>query len=147
MRVIRPLTIRFLRHCGRGATQQNAPASCYAPVSGRFTQHLSWEELHRLAGLIGQPRNLAPRYNIAPTTRIKVIRPAAGGTELVPMRWGLAPLWWKKPLNELPATSPGPVKPSLAAKLNVLLLLSRERRRRRLTTPFRALQVLFLDKF
>ena len=73
-------------------------------MCGRFTQHLSWEELHRLADLIGQPRNLAPRYNIAPTTRIEVIRPAAGGSELVPMRWGLLPSWWKKPLSELPST-------------------------------------------
>ncbi|WP_246657298.1 SOS response-associated peptidase [Methylocystis sp. B8] len=31
-------------------------------MCGRFTQHLSWEELHRLADLIGQPRNLVPRY-------------------------------------------------------------------------------------
>jgi putative SOS response-associated peptidase YedK len=36
-------------------------------MCGLFTQHLFWEELHRLADLIGQPRNLAPRYNIAPT--------------------------------------------------------------------------------
>ncbi|MGE4172760.1 MAG: SOS response-associated peptidase [Methylocystis sp.] len=75
------------------------PAMC-----GRFTQHLSWEELRRLADLIGQPRNLAPRYNIAPTTQIEVIRPAAAGNELVPMRWGLLPSWWKKPLSELPST-------------------------------------------
>lgn len=73
--------------------------ACY--MCGRFTQHLSWEELHRLADLIGQPRNLAPRYNIAPTTRIEVIRHGAGGKELVPMRWGLVPLWWKKPLKAL----------------------------------------------
>ncbi|MGE4172099.1 MAG: SOS response-associated peptidase [Methylocystis sp.] len=73
-------------------------------MCGRFTQHLSWEALHRLADLIGQPRNLAPRYNIAPTTRVEVIRPAGGGNELVPMRWGLVPSWWKKPLNELPST-------------------------------------------
>ncbi|MGJ0452788.1 MAG: SOS response-associated peptidase [Methylocystis sp.] len=73
-------------------------------MCGRFTQHLSWEALHRLADLIGQPRNLAPHYNIAPTTRVEVIRPAGGGNELVPMRWGLVPSWWKKPLNELPST-------------------------------------------
>ncbi|TLG77794.1 SOS response-associated peptidase family protein [Methylocystis sp. B8] len=67
-------------------------------MCGRFTQHLSWDELHWLAGLIGQPRNLALRYSIAPTTRIEVIRPAAGGNELVPMRW-LVPAWWKKPIS------------------------------------------------
>jgi hypothetical protein len=33
------------------------------------------------------------------------VRPADGGaTELVPMRWGLIPYWWKKPLKQLPAT-------------------------------------------
>jgi putative SOS response-associated peptidase YedK len=73
-------------------------------MCGRFTQHLSWEELRRLADLIGQPRNLAPRYNIAPTTQIEVIRLGLEGRELVPMRWGLMPAWWKKPLKELPAT-------------------------------------------
>jgi len=73
-------------------------------MCGRFTQHLSWAELHRLAGLIGKPRNLAPRYNIAPTTEIEVLRPAEGGAELVPMRWGLVPSWWSKPLAELPST-------------------------------------------
>ena len=73
-------------------------------MCGRFTQHLSWAELQRLADLIGQPRNLAPRYNIAPTTQIEVIRLGLEGNELVPMRWGLVPSWWKKPLSELPST-------------------------------------------
>jgi|GEM_PF-1573385 len=70
-------------------------------MCGRFTQHLSWEELHWLAGLIGQPRNLAPRYNIAPKTQIEVIRLAQTGKELAPMRWGLVPSWWEKPFNKL----------------------------------------------
>ena len=56
-------------------------------MCGRFTQQLSWAELHRLADLIGRPRNLAPRYNIAPTTEIEVIRRSEAGNELVPMRW------------------------------------------------------------
>ena len=73
-------------------------------MCGRFTQNLSWAEIHRLAGLIGQPRNLAPRYNIAPTTPIEVIRASDAGNELVPMYWGLVPSWWKKPIKELPAT-------------------------------------------
>lgn len=74
-------------------------------MCGRYTQNLSWAEIHRLAGLIGQPRNLLPRFNIAPTTAVEVIRPAAdGGAELVPMRWGLVPSWWRKPLKDMPAT-------------------------------------------
>ena len=72
-------------------------------MCGRFTQHLSWAELHRLADLIGQPRNLAPRFNISPTSQIEVIRRTNHGRELVPMRWGLVPSWWKKPLSELAA--------------------------------------------
>ena len=73
-------------------------------MCGRFTQQLSWAELHRLAVLIGQPRNLPPRYNISPTIAIEVIRVADGGNELVPMRWGLVPYWWKKSLKEVPST-------------------------------------------
>lgn len=86
-------------HLAPNRLLQYRPAMC-----GRFTQHLSWAQIHRLAGLIGQPRNLPPRYNIAPTTAVEVIRPTEDGAELVPMRWGLVPSWWKKPLKELPAT-------------------------------------------
>ena len=88
----------------RALSGRPAISAIIATMCGRFTQHLSWAELDDLADLIGQPRNLAPRYNIAPTARIEVARPAAGGNELVPMRWGLVPSWWKKPLNELPST-------------------------------------------
>jgi hypothetical protein len=52
-------------------------------MCGRFTQHLSWAEIHRLADLIGQPRNLAPRFNIAPTTPIEVVRAGEAGNELM----------------------------------------------------------------
>jgi hypothetical protein len=67
-------------------TRVTIPAMC-----GRFTQNLSWAEIHRLADLIGQARNLAPRFNIAPTTPIEVIRASDAGNELVPMYWGLIP--------------------------------------------------------
>jgi putative SOS response-associated peptidase YedK len=73
-------------------------------MCGRFTQHLSWAEIRRLADLVGQPRNLAPRYNLAPTDAIEVLRAGPGGLELTPMRWGLIPSWWSKPLSELPST-------------------------------------------
>jgi putative SOS response-associated peptidase YedK len=36
---------------------------------------------------------------------VEVVRPAANdATELVSMRWGLVPWWWKKPLKQLPAS-------------------------------------------
>ena len=51
------------------------------------------------------PRNLRARYNIAPTTDIDVIRlDGEGKRELVRMRWGLVPFFWKKRLKEGPAT-------------------------------------------
>lgn len=73
-------------------------------MCGRFTQNHSWTEIDTFLGLSGPPRNLQPRYNIAPTTTIDVCRVSKMGRELAPMRWGLAPSWWKKPLSELPAT-------------------------------------------
>lgn len=73
-------------------------------MCGRFTQTHSWTEIDAFLGLSGLPRNLQPRYNIAPTSTIDVCRVGKLGRELAPMRWGLAPSWWKKPLAELPAT-------------------------------------------
>jgi putative SOS response-associated peptidase YedK len=73
-------------------------------MCGRFTQAYSWQEVRAFLDLKGPARNLRPRYNIAPTTMIDVAMPCVGGPSLVPMRWGLIPSWWKKPLNELPPT-------------------------------------------
>jgi putative SOS response-associated peptidase YedK len=47
---------------------------------------------------------LRPRYDIAPTRTIDVFRLAEAGPELVSMRWGLVPGWWKKTTKEVPAT-------------------------------------------
>ena len=74
-------------------------------MCGRFTQHYTWEEVHAFLSVFGPPRNLQPHYNIAPTDTIDVIRlDQDGKRELVPMRWGLIPGWWKKSLKEMPAT-------------------------------------------
>jgi putative SOS response-associated peptidase YedK len=58
----------------------------------------------RLYDLTAAARNLQAHYNIAPMDTVEVARPADVGTELVPMRWGLIPYWWKKPVKQLPAT-------------------------------------------
>jgi putative SOS response-associated peptidase YedK len=60
--------------------------------------------LAKLYSLTQPPRNLEPRYNIAPTTMIDVVRVHNGARDLVPMRWGLIPGWWKKTIKDLPAT-------------------------------------------
>src|SRR3954447_11418039 len=74
-------------------------------MCGRFTQHYTWAEVHAFLSVFGPPRNLRPRYNIAPTTTIDVIRlDQDGRRELVPMRWGLIPGWRKKSAKEVPAT-------------------------------------------
>jgi putative SOS response-associated peptidase YedK len=81
-------------------------------MCGRFTQHYTWSEVHAFLsvfGDLGTPRNLQPRYNIAPTTFIDVVTTRVRnreivGREMVPMRWGLIPAWWKKPRKDVPAT-------------------------------------------
>ncbi len=40
---------------------------------------------------------LAPRYNIAPSQDIAVVRESASGRECVLLRWGLVPAWSKEP--------------------------------------------------
>ena len=74
-------------------------------MCGRFTQNYTWEQVHAFLSVFGPPRNLQPHYNIAPTDTVDVIRlDKQGKRELVPMRWGLVPAWWKKSLKEVPAT-------------------------------------------
>lgn len=73
-------------------------------MCGRFTQNYTWQEVHAFLDLRGTPRNLRPRYNIAPTTTVDVVKQGHEGRELVPMRWGLIPSWWKKTAKEVPST-------------------------------------------
>ncbi|MGK7870926.1 SOS response-associated peptidase [Falsiroseomonas sp. E2-1-a20] len=85
--------------CPRKAEPMEAGGMC-----GRFTQRYTWAELHALLDLVGAPRNLRPRHNIAPTTSIDVMRAGEAGRELASMRWGLIPAWWKKSAKEVPST-------------------------------------------
>jgi putative SOS response-associated peptidase YedK len=76
-------------------------------MCGRFTRHYTWREIYELYQLTlgSNQSNLPPRYNICPTTPIDaVVRAGGDQRELVSMRWGLVPRWWKKSLKELPAT-------------------------------------------
>ena len=73
-------------------------------MCGRFTNRLTWREivaLYRLS-VPGTPeRNLPARYNICPTDTIDAVIEREGRRELVPMRWGLVPSWWKKKAGRL----------------------------------------------
>ncbi|MDE0377613.1 MAG: SOS response-associated peptidase [Rhodospirillales bacterium] len=74
-------------------------------MCGRFTQRMTWRELHERMDLIGTPLNLRPRYNVAPGQDVAVVRaadPGSGsgagpGRGLAMLRWGLIPAWAKDP--------------------------------------------------
>lgn len=68
-------------------------------MCGRFTLSVSAEDLARLFALApSQVPPLLPRYNIAPTQPVVVVRTdRAGDREAVFMRWGLIPSWARDP--------------------------------------------------
>ncbi len=68
-------------------------------MCGRFTQPRTWPELaelYRLADSL-DPSQVKPRYNIAPTQNVPVLRRRADREEreLAVLRWGLIPSWAK----------------------------------------------------
>lgn len=64
-------------------------------MCGRFTSLLSPELLESVYG-VRPPASLAPRYNIAPTQRVHIVREDdAGSRECAEARWGLVPHWAK----------------------------------------------------
>ncbi len=63
-------------------------------MCGRFTLRLTPAELQQVFDLFLEPE-VTPRYNIAPTQSIPVIRYGEHGNELSMMRWGLVPSWAK----------------------------------------------------
>ena len=96
----RPILSESLCPSVKGSEGRGLVAMC-----GRFTQKFTWHEVRELYELTGAARNLQTHYNIAPTDTVEVVRLGDGdAAELVPMRWGLVPYWWKKPLKQVPAT-------------------------------------------
>ena len=67
-------------------------------MCGRFTLTTPGEVLAEVFGL-DEPPELLPRYNIAPTQPIAVVRrvPAGAPRSLSMMRWGLIPAWQGEP--------------------------------------------------
>jgi putative SOS response-associated peptidase YedK len=70
-------------------------------MCGRFTHRYTWREINRLYSLTSPASNVQPSYNVCPTDPINVVTRSQGKNILEPMRWGLVPRWWSKPLKEL----------------------------------------------
>jgi putative SOS response-associated peptidase YedK len=71
-------------------------------MCGRFTNELTWGELHALYELSDElhpvpPSNMQPRYNIAPTQEVDFVHlDKAGNMELNRGRWWLVPFFAKE---------------------------------------------------
>jgi putative SOS response-associated peptidase YedK len=63
-------------------------------MCGRFTQRSSEQAIRSAFGLASLPL-FEPRYNVAPTQDVLIVREVPGeeGREAVFVRWGLIPRW------------------------------------------------------
>lgn len=67
-------------------------------MCGRYTITSAPEALRALFGYPEQP-NFPPRYNVAPTQPIPIVRLQDGERHFALVRWGLIPSWVKDPNN------------------------------------------------
>jgi putative SOS response-associated peptidase YedK len=51
--------------------------------------------------LTSVPSNVQPSFNVCPTDTVDIVVRGGDKRVLLPMRWGLIPGWWKKPLKEM----------------------------------------------
>jgi putative SOS response-associated peptidase YedK len=65
-------------------------------MCGRYTVTATPEVLRALFGYAEQP-NFPPRYNVAPTQPIAIVRLMNGTRQFALVRWGLLPSWVKDP--------------------------------------------------
>ncbi len=65
-------------------------------MCGRFVLTATREELEALFGYL-DGEDFPPRYNIAPTQPIAIVRMVAGARRFALVRWGLVPSWVKEP--------------------------------------------------
>jgi putative SOS response-associated peptidase YedK len=67
-------------------------------MCGRFVLTSPLDAVQELFGITERP-NLAPRYNVAPSQEVPVVRRTRDGQgrELALLRWGLIPYWAKDP--------------------------------------------------
>jgi putative SOS response-associated peptidase YedK len=64
-------------------------------MCGRFGVTFQYRDIKVLWNLRGDCSDFAPRYNIAPSQEVLVVRNE--GRKAKPMRWGLVPSWSQDP--------------------------------------------------
>ena len=67
-------------------------------MCGRYCITSAPEAIRRLFRYAEQP-NFPPRYNVAPTQPVPIVRIAEGQRQFALVRWGLIPAWVKDPKN------------------------------------------------
>jgi putative SOS response-associated peptidase YedK len=66
-------------------------------MCGRFTLHTSESRIREAFNLEhSAPLGLKPRYNIAPSQQVPMVRDTESGLEMVMAKWGLIPHWSKE---------------------------------------------------
>ena len=65
-------------------------------MCGRYAITSAPEAIRRLFGYDEQP-NFPPRYNVAPTQPVPIVRMVEGQRQFALVRWGLIPAWVKDP--------------------------------------------------
>src|SRR3954469_18572632 len=65
-------------------------------MCGRYAITTAPEAIRQLFAYLEQP-NFPPRYNVAPTQPVPIVRMADGKRQLALVRWGLIPAWVKDP--------------------------------------------------
>ena len=71
-------------------------------MCGRYAITTPLEAMERLFNFEGQLINMPPRYNVAPTQDVPIVRHEDGARRLAMVRWGLVPHWSK----EMPRDKP-----------------------------------------
>jgi putative SOS response-associated peptidase YedK len=67
-------------------------------MCGRFVTIIPYEELKAIFGIIESPNRTNPRYNVAPTQDVGVVRQGEDKlNHFDQLRWGLIPSWSKDP--------------------------------------------------
>jgi putative SOS response-associated peptidase YedK len=66
-------------------------------MCGRFTLHTPESRIREAFNLdVSESLGLHPRYNIAPSQQVPIIRDTESGREMVMAKWGLIPHWSKE---------------------------------------------------